>query len=638
MQKQSKYIFTLVSLFIFGCSLPATAVTYYVSTSGHDNNPGTESEPWRTLNHASTSVQAGDTVMIKPGVYSDRIKPVNSGSSAGGYISFVGDGPGVIIDGTGLSYPSGYESGSKSYIKLKNLEFHDWGRDGIYVADGTRIEIDDCKLLRNGFATGYFLNGIRFQRVDHFRITDTVADNNNRNGIAVYESEYGLIQNCSTNYNNGNTTPGNYDYKDDADGINIQNSRHIMVRDCHATHNGEDGIDVGVYEGFTGDSLDIFVVNCTTHHNNGKGLCASGSNSSSRKTENVRFIDCRSYANYPTNAGDGRGFESYEGASDIRLAQCSIVNNKTGVRIDGGSGHLLRNNTINFSQVDNMVVAGGASPDVAYTNWYSSPPSSHAGTSYINADPKFANYLGGNLTLNSDSPNLNQGTFFTHTTSADSGTTVNVNDTGYFCGGWGGFIPGDEIQINSEVVRIVSVPSSSQITLDRTITWFDGDGVSLPYLKHRPDLGAEEGDYNGPIFQVIDELADLSKTYSSSPDLNIDTSNKHSFGGDGSRLKRTSLTVQYVVYHTTNDIRKFSVDTFFKTPGGTDFAFYTSTDGVNWSPQNVSRDDRGGVDWQKIVYTKSLTTPNLRYLKVEFRDLSSQVWSPQLARVVIETQ
>jgi len=45
------------------------AATYYVATNGNDSNPGTEAQPWRTLQKAAASVQAGDTVRIRAGNY-----------------------------------------------------------------------------------------------------------------------------------------------------------------------------------------------------------------------------------------------------------------------------------------------------------------------------------------------------------------------------------------------------------------------------------------------------------------------------------------------------------------------------------------------------------------------------------------
>lgn len=45
------------------------AATYYVATNGSDSNSGTEAQPWRTLQKAAASVQAGDTVGIRAGDY-----------------------------------------------------------------------------------------------------------------------------------------------------------------------------------------------------------------------------------------------------------------------------------------------------------------------------------------------------------------------------------------------------------------------------------------------------------------------------------------------------------------------------------------------------------------------------------------
>ena len=43
--------------------------TFFVSTSGINANPGTEAQPWRTLQHAANNVAAGDLVIVRPGNY-----------------------------------------------------------------------------------------------------------------------------------------------------------------------------------------------------------------------------------------------------------------------------------------------------------------------------------------------------------------------------------------------------------------------------------------------------------------------------------------------------------------------------------------------------------------------------------------
>ena len=47
----------------------AGGVTYYVSNTGSDTNPGTESQPFRTIQKAANIVNPGDTVIVEDGVY-----------------------------------------------------------------------------------------------------------------------------------------------------------------------------------------------------------------------------------------------------------------------------------------------------------------------------------------------------------------------------------------------------------------------------------------------------------------------------------------------------------------------------------------------------------------------------------------
>ena len=50
---------------------------YYVSISGDDSNPGTLELPFRTIQHAASIVEAGDTVHIRGGIYREKISIEN---------------------------------------------------------------------------------------------------------------------------------------------------------------------------------------------------------------------------------------------------------------------------------------------------------------------------------------------------------------------------------------------------------------------------------------------------------------------------------------------------------------------------------------------------------------------------------
>ena len=110
-----------------------SGVTYYVSTSGSDSNPGTLSAPWRTLQHAANSVHAGDTVEVEGGVYNEIVTMKTSGNATQGYVTFTNyAGQNPIVDGTGLSVGSSGQSGlfslegTFSYIIIQGFEIRNF--------------------------------------------------------------------------------------------------------------------------------------------------------------------------------------------------------------------------------------------------------------------------------------------------------------------------------------------------------------------------------------------------------------------------------------------------------------------------------------------------------------------------------
>jgi len=109
----------------------ATGTTYYVSTSGNDSNPGTMSEPWRTIQHAANTVQAGDTVYVRQGIYREVVTLKSSGSATAGFITF-SSYPGELatLDGTGQPIQGGqwglFSIPSHSYIVINGFEVRNY--------------------------------------------------------------------------------------------------------------------------------------------------------------------------------------------------------------------------------------------------------------------------------------------------------------------------------------------------------------------------------------------------------------------------------------------------------------------------------------------------------------------------------
>jgi hypothetical protein len=138
-------------------TLIATApsgTTYYVATNGSDSNPGTLQEPWATVQHAADVASAGDTVLVRAGVYNEHVGFLKSGNTTNGYITFANyPGETAAIDGTGLDIPNGqwglFTFKDTSYVIVTGFELRNYTTSslkevpiGIYVfGAGSGIQI-----------------------------------------------------------------------------------------------------------------------------------------------------------------------------------------------------------------------------------------------------------------------------------------------------------------------------------------------------------------------------------------------------------------------------------------------------------------------------------------------------------------
>ena len=124
-------VLSLAGLFVcVSGALGQTNSSFYVSTTGDDANPGTQTAPWRTVQHAADSVHAGSTVNVRGGVYEELINISGSGNATDGYITFRSyPGETAVLDAEHLT-PSG-RSGvvtiqNKSYVRIESFEIRNF--------------------------------------------------------------------------------------------------------------------------------------------------------------------------------------------------------------------------------------------------------------------------------------------------------------------------------------------------------------------------------------------------------------------------------------------------------------------------------------------------------------------------------
>ena len=127
------------------------ADTFHVTTSGSDGADGSESSPWRTLQHAADRVNAGDTVVVHAGNYTGF--NLSRSGTADAPITFLADA-GAIID-----------------------------RDNPNTSDGINIEGSDWVVIDGFEIIGASRAGIRAVLCGHVTIRRVRADLNQKWGI-----------------------------------------------------------------------------------------------------------------------------------------------------------------------------------------------------------------------------------------------------------------------------------------------------------------------------------------------------------------------------------------------------------------------------------------------------------------------
>ena len=132
--------------------------TIFYVDNGHpeasDDNPGTIDLPWLTIQHAVDVAQAGDSVLVREGIYQESVSTQNDGSASEGYIVFAAyPGENAVIDGTDVGPSTGLYL-SNAYIKLYGFEITNWPSTGIWAQDASFFEMHGLEVHEMFFGIG----------------------------------------------------------------------------------------------------------------------------------------------------------------------------------------------------------------------------------------------------------------------------------------------------------------------------------------------------------------------------------------------------------------------------------------------------------------------------------------------------
>jgi hypothetical protein len=218
------------------------ATTYYIAPDGDDGNPGTEAAPWATLQHAADTMQPGDTVYLRGGVYHQYVALERSGAPGQPITYAAYHGENVWLDGKGVDWKYAFDLGDPgvSHITIVGLNMRYWqdttGDGGCIISwsDSGHVTVRDAELHHCGHGAISFYENSDYVTVENVYIhDDTLVGMDCGDGPCAHW----VLRNVRA-INNGS---GGGDTA--ADGIAIENGDDILVEDCEASGNTGDGFD-----------------------------------------------------------------------------------------------------------------------------------------------------------------------------------------------------------------------------------------------------------------------------------------------------------------------------------------------------------------------------------------------------------
>jgi parallel beta helix pectate lyase-like protein len=350
-----------------------------VSTTGADSNPGTQTAPWRTVQHAADTVRAGSTVNVRGGVYEELVSIKASGNATDGYITLRSyPGETAVLDAEHFT-PSG-RSGiltiqNKSYVRIEGFEIRNFrtsehrltplgisvtgagshvellknnvhhieqtfnGRDApgrggngfgiaVYGTDAkapiSELVIDGNEVhhLKTGSSESLVVNG----NVTNFRITHNVVHDNNNIGIDIIGFERTApdpaFDQARDGVVRGNlvyniTSRGNPAYRNDesSDGIYVDGGTRILIEQ-NVIHDVDFGIELASEHKDRATSY-ITARNNLIYHCHTAGVSIGGYAPDRGRTDHSTVVNNTLYDNDTSGTGSGEFQMQWNMADDI---------------------------------------------------------------------------------------------------------------------------------------------------------------------------------------------------------------------------------------------------------------------------------------------------------------------------------
>ncbi len=481
--------------------VPALSAEHFVATIGDDASPGTEAQPWRTIQRAADAVQPGDVVSIAAGTYQEQVTITRSGTP-GRRITFRGE---AVIDGEGLPVDDHEALVDVKWardITLEGLIVRNSPQHGIRAVDSPRLELRACEVDGSGHS-GMFITGCE-ERSDTLIEKCSVHDSRTA-GIAIWDNPGGFFT-ISANEVYRNLGVSNWD------GIEIIDTPYVAVlRNTVYDNAPEEGQPEG-------DQIDAGGTNDLTspsHHIIYEGNRVYG------RGGGVKMNNEPLHSIIRRNHILDTGLVFYEGPTKIAVCHNTVIGAVHALQVWGNGesenfgGTQVRNNIFADSTSYAVNIGNRAIPTTDSMaldhSLYRFAEGNHRGIN-VNAPDFDATFAPSTDGLKQFTDRTGRETHATVTTDADldnaaidiggplttvveqiDARTIVVECSWFFHDSWDGLLEPDTVRVGSAEVVVSAVDyESHRITLADDVDAPAGTPVSLPFTGNAPDCGHQE--------------------------------------------------------------------------------------------------------------------------------------------------
>jgi hypothetical protein len=385
---------------------------YFVAPTGDDSNPGTESQPWQTIQKAAKTLIGGDTVYIRAGTYTEQVTIQNSGIPGSPIVFAAYPGETPILDGENITLANDlvglFEISGVSYIRVSGLHVINAGpydnNAGILVDNSSDITLENIS-TDNTMSSGIGVWGS--QRV--------VVRNNliERAGLSGWQECISMAGSSDFIVRNNSVI------NCQKEGICIKDgSSNGRVSNNRVSYSRAVGIYVDAWDKYT---HDIEVSGNIVHHSIEKTGFAVASEQGGQLS-NIRLYNNIAYNNYTYGIEISRCCSENHPMDLIFIINNTLYNNGNGVNWGGGivadnaqAGSVVIRNNIASQNLSFQIAVAVDVPDSNVIvdhnliDGFRGYEDEVYGEDYVEGDPLFFDPAAANFHLQAGSPGVDAG-------------------------------------------------------------------------------------------------------------------------------------------------------------------------------------------------------------------------------------